>query len=186
MSLPLASQMLIGTGVGALSQWLGANQQQKFFNQMQERLTTIRSPEHLRQLFGEQRRMASPYLNDLQVGTNMRATSAARSVSAQGQRRGFGAVSGLQAEGAVNDLFMGRRQTESALALEQLKMAMAQQDSQARDVMGLLQTPYGAVSPAQSALAGGGVGLEAVQTANYFETLAGRRGSNESSGNGVG
>ena len=102
--------------------------------------------------------------------------STARSTAVQGQRRGHGSVSGLQGEGAASAVRMNLRATESAFAIEQLKIARAQQDAEARDIQALLGTPYGAVSPTQAAISGGGAGLEAAQTARYFETLAGRDG----------
>jgi hypothetical protein len=166
--------MFAGAAIGGLSQFLGANRQKSFFDEMSGRLDTVRSPEHFNELFGNLRSTASPFMQDFREGTFQAATSTARGTSAVGQRRGFGSVSGLQAEGAASAVFAKGRATESAFAIEQMKLASAQQDAEARDIANLLGTPYGAVSPAQAAMAGGGAGLEAVNTARYFETLAGR------------
>jgi len=166
--------MGIGVGVGLLSHYLGANAQKGFFNEMQKKLEGIRSQEHLDKLYASQRRTGSPFLADLGRAADTTALSTARSISGAGRRRGFGSVASLQASGAAASVHMNRRATESAFAIEQMKMARAQQDSEARDVAMLLGTPYGAVSPGQAALAGGGAGMEAVNTARYFETLAGR------------
>ena len=176
-ALSLLSNPFVAGGVvaaGALSNFLGANRQSSFYNDLQGRITGASSPDRLDAIFRTLIQAESGTFNRISRGEQLGAQTSAERTRASFRRAGLSGVGESVAGGADISAFLKGQRARDVFRIELLKRAQDQQRLEVNSLMGLLNTPFGAVSPASAALSGAGTGIEALVNAKYAEQLAGR------------
>lgn len=164
----------LGAGIGALSQFLGAQSQRKFFEDIQGQIDESLSSDAVGARFRDLLGIAQPGLQararDARIGAEARGDE----VSARFRRAGLTGAGESVAAGVKAGTSIRAQNAMDAVKLDLFTNAQQLQLAKARSLAGLLQTPFGAVSPAAAGVAGAGSGLEAVASAEFANQLSGR------------
>lgn len=162
-------------GVGAFTSFLGARSQRKFFDDISGRIEDTLSPQGFQSRYRDLLGQNAGFEQSALAASRIQAEAQGAGTAARFRRAGLSGVGETLAQGVQSGVASRSRRARDAFRMELAKQAREQQFAEARALQGLLQTPYGAVSPTSAALSGAGVGLEAWQNAKFAEQLAGRR-----------
>lgn len=161
-------------GGGLLQGFLGGNAQKSFYDDMNARITAASSEARGNQIYGNLVARNAGSFNQLALDQRMLAQNNADSSSAAFSRAGLSGIGESQKRSADIGAYLKGRSARDAYKLELQQLAGQQQNREVAAIQSLMQTPYGSVSPASSALAGAGSGMEAFVNARYADQMAGR------------
>ncbi len=160
----------IGIAAGAAVGYLQSLAQKNF----QNRLIETASTSNLMDIRAKLMNANSGVFASIQQGAVLTAGAEQGRAEANFSRAGLSGLGESQKTSAAFKTFLSSRKATTALSLELMKQAQAQQQSQLAALQGIMQTPYGAADPLSASLAGAGSGLEAFTNAKFAEQLAGR------------
>ena len=162
-------------GVGAFASFLGARSQKNHFNDMQGRIDQALSPEALDETYQGLLGRSSGAIQAMRTDSRLQGQAQGGAAMAQFRRAGLSGVGETVSQGIQSGITSRSQRASEAFKFELMKQAQQQQYAQVQAMQGLMQTPFGGVSPAQASLAGAGAGLEAFGNSAYAEQFYGRR-----------
>ena len=165
---------LAATGVGAFTSFLGAQSQRRFFENLTGEVRGTFGVGPQQQRFQNLLKLNQPFLASGEASARGMAATEGERVAGRFRRAGLSGIGEDQAAGARRAAFSRSRRASDAFKLELARQAQEQIIGERQALMGILQSPFGAVSPAAAAVSGAGTGLEAFVNANFAEQLAGR------------
>jgi hypothetical protein len=167
---PLGMGLTIGGGL--LQGLLSGNQANNRFGQAMDFL----SPQSMDKEFANVMRTLMPGINARSNAMNLAGQRQQHGIKARIARGGLGntGIGGDMASGVAAGAGFKGAQLRGDMEIAAMREAYQRNTARSRTIMGMLATPYGAVSPMSSMLSGAGRGMEAAQMAKWAEILAGR------------